>query len=365
MATNERYEYAPDYAVHPGEILGERLAAYGMSQTELARRIGMSTKTLSQIVNGKAPVTPETAIQLERVLGVSARLWTGLDASYRLLEARTVAAQQLVAHGEWARGFPYAELVRRGVVESTRDISERASELLEFFGVGSVDAWHAEYGSLQVAFRRSPAFNPSPEATACWLRLAELQAMDTECAPFDERAFMSCLRDARSISRGLLASCDVALRERCATAGVALVFVPELRGTHVSGAARWLNPAKAMMALSLRHKTDDHFWFSLFHEAGHLLRDSKKAVYLDSGDEGFSCVDEEQANRFACDFLIPPDAYRRFVVRHCFSELSVCRFSDEIGVTAGIVVGRLQHDRHLPYNSALNHLKRTVEFAEA
>jgi len=365
MATNERYEYAPDYAVHPGEILGERLAAYGMSQAELAGRIGMSTKTLSQIVNGKAPVTPETAIQLERVLGVSARLWTALDANYRLYAARTAAAQQLAAHSEWARGFPYAELVRRGVVEATRNLSERANELLGFFGVGSVDAWEKEYGKLQVAFRRSPAFNQSPEATACWLRLAELQAMATECAPFDERAFMSSLREARRISREPPAGFDVVLREQSAVAGVALVFVPELRTTHLSGATRWLNPDKAMLALSLRHKTDDHFWFSFFHEAGHLLRDSKKAVYLDSGDEGFSCVEEEQADRFACDFLIPPDAYRRFVAMHRYSESSVCWFSDEIGIAPGIVVGRLQHDGHVPFNSALNHLKRTVEFTEA
>jgi len=336
-----------------------------MSQTELAGRIGMSTKTLSQIVNCRAPVTPETAIQLERVLGVSARLWTGLDANYRLYAARTAAAEQLAAHGEWARGFPYAELVRRGVVESTRNISERANELLGFFGVGGVDAWQMEYGNLQVAFRRSVAFEQSPQATACWLRLAELQALDTECAPFDEKAFMSSLRDARSISRDPPARFDVVLRTRCAAVGVALVFVAELKATHLSGATRWLNPDKAMLALSLRHKTDDHFWFSFFHEAGHLLRDSKKVVYLDSGDEGASCVDEEQANRFACDFLIPPDAYRRFVARHRFSESSVCRFSDEIGIAAGIIVGRLQHDGHVPYNSLLNHLKRAVAFSRS
>jgi len=365
MATKERYEYAPDYAVHPGEVLGERLAAYGMSQTELARRIGMSTKTLSQIVNGKAPVTPETAIQLERTLGVSARLWTGLDANYRLHEARRLAALHTEAHLEWARRFPYAELVRRGVVEATRNITERANELLEFFGVGSVDAWETEYGSLQVAFRQSTAFKPSLEATACWLRLAELQAMETECAPFEEKAFLASLRDARAITREPSPGFERVLQERCASTGVALAFVAELKGTHLSGATRWLNPDKAMMALSLRHKTDDHFWFSFFHEAGHLLRDSKKAVYLDGGDGGFACVDEEQADRFACDFLIPPDAYRRFVAAERFSESSVTKFATEVGIAPGIVVGRLQHDGHGPYNSVLNHLKRTIAFSQS
>ena len=364
MTSTTGYEYTPDYAVHPGEILGERLAAYGMSQTELARRIGMSTKTLSQIVNGKAPVTPETAIQLERALGVSARLWTGLDANYRLHEARRLAALHTEAHLDWARRFPYAELARRAVVRGTRNNGERANELLEFFGVGSVDAWEVEYGNLQVAFRQSTAFRSSLEATACWLRLAELSAMETECAPFEEKAFLVSLKDARAITREPSLGFDRILQERCASAGVALAFVAEFKGTHLSGAARWLNSDKAMIGLSLRHKTEDHFWFSFFHEAGHLLRDSKKLVYLDGGDGGFACIDEAQADRFACDFLVPRDQYRRFVVAERFSAHSVTRFAEEVGIAPGIVVGRLQHDSHVPYNSVLNHLKRTIEFAQ-
>ncbi len=364
MAKRERYEFNPDYAVHPGEVLGERLAAYGMSQTELARRIGMSTKTLSLIVNSKAPVTPETAIQLERVLGVSAGLWTRLDSNFRLLVARKVATEHLATHRDWARRFPYAELAQRGAVRPSRDEVERAVALLEFFGVGSVDAWQTEYGRLQVVFRQSVAFKPSLEATACWLRLAELHAIEKECAPFDERSFVAALRDIRAKTREPAGAFSPFLQDRCADCGVALVFVAELKATHLSGAARWLSPNKAMVALSLRHKTDDHFWFSFFHEAGHLLRDSKKEVYIDGNDKALDCADEEQANRFARDILIPPDAYRSFLARSSFSERSVTEFADEVGIAAGIVVGRLQHDCLVPFNSILNHLKRTFELSE-
>ena len=363
MATKERYEYAPDYATHPGEVLGERLEAYGMSQTELARRIGMSTKTMSLMVNGKAPVTPETALQLERVLGVSARLWTGLDSNYRLHEARKAETRNLEAHREWASRFPYSELARRGVVPSTRDPEERAAALLQFFAVANAESWETQYGSLQVAFRKSVAFTHSREAIACWLRLAETQAVQTRCAAFDEALFMSALKQARGLTQELPEEFDCILRGACATAGVALVFVAELKGTHLSGAARWLNPDKAMVALSLRHKMDDHFWFSFFHEAGHLLKDSKKKVYLDGADGAPSCDVEDEANRFACDMLLPPDAYRRFVAAERYNEKTVTEFAGKVGVAAGVVVGRLQHDRHIPFNSALNHLKRTIECA--
>jgi HTH-type transcriptional regulator/antitoxin HigA len=363
MATTRRYEFTPDYAVHPGEVLGERLAAYGMTQAELAERAGMSTKTLNQIVKGKAPVTPETALQLERVLGVSARVWTGLDTNYRLQQAQKEAAEQLKSQGEWVRQFPYAEMARRGLVASTRDIAERAGNLLSFFGVGSVESWNRQYEELQVAFRQSQAFEPSFAAMTAWLRLSELRARETDCAPFQERAFVHALNEARKMTpQAVDEECVSALQSLCGECGVALVFAAEFKGTHVSGAAQWLNPDKAMLALSLRHKTNDHFWFSFYHEAGHILHDSKKQVYVDDPDSAVDCAAEERADRFACDTLIPPRAYRSFIDEWDGSAESVTDFAEEVGVGAGIVVGRLQHEGKLPFNR-YNHLKERVTFA--
>ncbi len=360
MATKRTYEFSPDYAIHPGEILGEHLAVYGMSQTDLAARIGMSTKTLSLIVNGKAPVTPETAVQLERVLGVSARLWTGLDTNYRLFEARREAAAEMEKHQEWAGQFPYAELAGRGLVPSTRDTTERVGNLLRFFGVGSVESWQKQYSQPLVAFRQSRAFEPSLPATATWLRLSELRARDVDCAPFHDKAFGGVLGLARGMTRQTMDDEAMStLRSMCSECGVALVLAAEFKGTHLSGAAQWLTPSKAMLALSLRHGTNDHFWFSFYHEAGHLLYDSKKKVYVDASDGLSDCAAEEQANRFACDTLIPRKAYDRFLETSKVTADSITEFADAIGVAPGIVVGRLQHDGVLPFNR-LNHLKDRV-----
>ncbi len=362
MPTIKTYEFRPDYAVHPGEVLGERLAAYGMSQTELAERMGMSTKTLSLILNGKAPVTPETAVQLERVLGVSARLWTGLDTNHRLWQARKQAAAQLDSLQEWVRQFPYADMMKRGLVADTRDTAERADSLLRFFGVGSVESWHRQYEQIEVAFRRSQSFESSFAATTAWLRLGELRAREKDCSPFEERAVTRTLAEARGMTLEAVDEKHVrALQNLCCDCGIALVFAAEFKGTHVSGAAKWLQPDKAMLSLSLRHMTDDHFWFSLYHEAGHLLHDSKKKVYVDDEKTLTGCTTEERANRFACDMLIPPRAYKQFIDEWDGSAKAITAFAEEIGLGPGIIVGRLQHEGRLPFNR-FNHLKRKTFF---
>jgi hypothetical protein len=153
------------------------------------------------------------------------------------------------------------------------------------------------------------------------------------------------------------------VRALCAAAGVAVILIPELEGTHLSGAARWLSPTKALIQLSLRHNTDDHFWFSFFHEAGHLLATGKRRDFVDGiigrGQENDD--DEEKADRFARDFLIPSADYYAFVNGGTFNTSTVRAFGERLGIAPGIVVGRLQHD-DLIGPSQLNGLKRSVRW---
>ena len=157
-ATPNRYE--PDYAVPPGHVLKERLDAQGMTPAELARRCGRSAKLISEIVAGKAPIEPRTALQFERVLGVDAGIWLGIETDYRLQQTRAAAAEEAAAAGAWSRSFPLRELVKRGIRPAAG--GDMASALLSFFGVASVDAWHAKYGAGK---RRLPALAPRSRAT--------------------------------------------------------------------------------------------------------------------------------------------------------------------------------------------------------
>ena len=107
-------QFKPDYAVPPGWVLVERLGAEGITQAEFARRCGRSAKLISEIISGKAPLEPATALQFEKVLGVDADIWLGLESDYRPHHARETADAAAAASAEWAKAFPVRDLVKRG-----------------------------------------------------------------------------------------------------------------------------------------------------------------------------------------------------------------------------------------------------------
>jgi len=193
-----------------------------------------------------------------------------------------------------------------------------------------------------------------------WLRQGEVEAGRLDCGTFDREAFIGVLGRARRLTGELPQSFVPALQELCGPCGVAVVFVPELPGLRVWGATRWLSPTRALIQLSLRYKTDDHLWFTLFHEAGHILLHNKRDVFVESGisdDE-----EERAADRFAANHLIPPSDFQRLRQEAPFSEGAVREFAQELGIAPGIVVGRLQHDGLLSFTH-LNRLKRHYEWA--
>ena len=357
MATAAIDEYRPDYAVPPGLVLEERLEAHGISQAEFARRCGRSAKLISEIIAGKAPIEPRTAIQFERVLGVDADIWLGIENDYRLHQVRVAEAKTASA---WAKSFPIAELVKRRLIDNSNP-AWRA--VLSFFGVASVEAWQAKYQAASVAYRHSPSFKSDRFALAAWLRCAELAAEEQPCLEYNKSEFMSALSQIRRLTRRPIRDAVDESQRLCNGAGVALAPVEPFSKARVSGAAWWPSPRRRpVIALSARHKTDDHLWFSLFHEAAHVLLHGKQEVFIDDGPRSDQGDLEDQANEWAADFLIPGDGWLRFVDAGALDRASIRRFADEQEIAAGIVVGRLQHERLLPWRSNLNDLKVRLEW---
>lgn len=356
--------YEPDYTIAPGEILEETLQSRGMQKVDLAERCGLSAKQMSLIISGKAPVTPETAINFERVLGISANIWNNLEAKYRLFKARRQDYKELSKHEDWLQKFPIKELERRGIIEKSDSKPRYAAQLLDFFGVGSVATWQERYEQLQVAFRRSPAFKSSNEAVVTWLRIGELKAAETDCNSYDKSEFDAALKKIRHLSCEEPKVFEPKMKELCANSGVALVFVGELSGTHLSGATRWLQSDKAMIELSLRYKTDDHLWFTFFHEAGHIKLHGKKKVFIDEINQSVFSDEEQEANQFAANRLVPKKAYKEFIKNDDYNQSNICEFAAALGITPGIVVGRLQHDDLLSWRTPLNSLKCHFKLVE-
>ncbi len=354
--------YAPQTPVPPGEVLAELLEERGMTQAELARRAGLSKDHVSRIIRAVAPVTFDTALALERVLQLSASFWVGMENTYRELKQRAVQEDALSQTADIVRQFPYAELVKYGYVEAAAPVGKKAEQLLSFMGVASFEALGLQY-PVTASLRVAASKRPSPYALAAWLRMGELAAATMATVAYDEQALRAVLPRLRELSRVADASFQHLLRDRLAQCGVALCLVPHLPRTYAHGATQWLRPDKAMIQLSLRGAYADVFWFTLCHEIGHLLlRHSKKKVYITFEHPG-EAPEEHEANCFAQNALIPPEALADFRARpHRRSRQAILHFAADIGVAPGIVVGRLQHDGDLP-RSHLNALRPKLAWA--
>jgi HTH-type transcriptional regulator/antitoxin HigA len=222
--------------------------------------------------------------------------------------------------------------------------------LYSFFGVAGrkqLEARFKEYTA--VAYRQSAAFPVNEGALCAWLRKGEIEAAKLTCSPFSSTKLRRLVSRWRSLTGKHLGTIYPKLRATAADSGIAIVLLPELSGSHTSGAVRWLKGTKqALIQLSLRYATDDLFWFNLFHEVGHLLLHSKDGDVVE--DLSPQAVKEEEANRFAADQLIPPESYRQFLLGGNFDRGAIRDFADQIQIAPSIVLGRLQHDRKLQYN---------------
>ena len=364
MAKATTNEYTPDSVSPPGETLLEALEDRGMTQAEFAERTGRPRKTINEIVKGKAAITSETALQFERVLGIPAAFWSNRERRYREHLARLEEQKRLSKHAKWLKIFPAKEMIMEGwIVERHTDV-DRVRELLSFFGVASPERWKEASASTAAALRCSKAFQSDPGALAAWLRKGELVAQEADIGIFDRDRFRQCLSDARALTRQPPRTFVPQLRNMCAEAGVVVVFLKQLPRSRVSGAARWLTPTRALIQLSLRYRTNDQLWFSFFHEAGHLLLHKKKAFFLDLHDKRADGHEEDEANAFAANLLVPQSAYDDFLGSGTPTKRRIVEFASDIGISPGVIVGRLQHDHHLQFNR-LNDLKKSLRWTSA
>ena len=342
MAAKQTYRFEPDYAIPPGATLEETMQAQGMSQQELAERTGLSVQTLNRIFKGDQPITYETANRLEYVTPYPASFWNNLEAQYREKLVKAKEAEDLEKNLEWLKTIPVNELVEREALPNSKVKVVLFREALRFYGVSSVESWIKVWNEPAAAARRSTAFNSSPGPTSAWLRMGQLEARGMDCAPYDRKRFSVNLHVIRQLTTQDSKQFLPEMRRLCAEAGVALSLVPELKKAPWSGAAEWMNPKKAMILLCLRGKAEDKFWFTFFHEAGHILHDGKKKSFLDAERSNYADdPSEKRADAFAAETLIP----RRYdsQIAMARSKAGVFRLAAELEISPGIVAGRYQH----------------------
>ncbi len=343
--------YQSDLAIHPGELLEETLEEIAMSQAELANRLGRPLQAINEIIKGKKSITPKTALELEDVLNVPAHIWVGLEAEYQMIKAKEEEQKQMQEESALLSLFPYLELSKLDLVQKTRDVLVKVDELRRFFSVAKLtQIEHVK--SYQPAFRVTNKKTVSHEAIAAWLQAGKIKAETIETQPFDHVKLKTKLPELKTLMHDNIEDATQKIRQLLAECGVAFVMLPHFKHTHVNGATFWLNSReKAVIMMSLKGGFSDIFWFSFFHEIGHILLHGKRELFLEDGhcDPALQ-KQEDEADMFAKDLLILPKAYSTFLEQHDFSKQNILSFSKQMKIKPSIIVGRLMYEKIVPFN---------------
>lgn len=342
---NNLQSYKADFAIHPGKTLLENLEYLNISQAELSERAGITGKHISNIINAKASITPETAIKLEKVLGIKASFWNALEGNYQATLAQIKVNSDLDLELEQLSDFKetYSELTKNDILIKRRWVSSNFKEILfnlqSFFGVDSLK--YVRTSNLQAVYRKYKR-KTNEDTVAAWLRLGQIKAQQTEVSIFDSKKLEKKLEFIKQLSLKEIDDYLPELENVLAECGVVLVYAPYLKNTFIQGASQWISKDKAMIMIKTTKQGEDKFWFNLFHEIGHLLKHGKSKTFIDLEDNVES-TEEVEADKFAQEKLLSKFD-KNEINNYSNVNIAIKKIAKNYNVSESIVAGRLSHE---------------------
>jgi HTH-type transcriptional regulator/antitoxin HigA len=344
----------------PGHIIRRELDARGWNQKDLAHIMDRPEQTISEIVNGKKHITPETALQLAAAFGTSADLWLTMEARYRLHQARKEQDDSAIVHRRHLYSLvPVTEMRQSGWIQYKDSFEEAEQAVCKFLEIQTP----YDVPQLAVSFRQSDMGDPEVAAAIAWVKRVEHLAHEQNVATFDHERLRMAMPDLLAYAAHAkdVRQIPSFLHQR----GVHFVIVPHLSKTYLDGAAFSLNH-HPVIALTLRYDRIDNFWFTLMHELAHIIADHEGG-YLDDLDKEAESAVEIEANQIARDWLIDTDALATFVdaVGPYFSERKIRAFAKGQSRHPGIVLGRLHYEGKVPYQNLRKLLVPVKKYLQA
>lgn len=364
-----KIEYQELIAFHPGYYLKEYITMQGISQEELAKRLQATPKYISDLVNGKINLTDEMILKLSFTFGTSTKMWLNLNQIYIEKKLEIEERKKLEEECAFIQKLDYSYWVGLNLVQPTRKAKVKVKELQKFFKVSSLQVLMQNDFLIQYRSSVSNISDLNIINANAWIQTAINIAKKDEVEPYHRKMLLKAIPDIRKL---ILEEPEVfypKLKKILADCGIIFIVLPNLKNCGVNGAVKWLENDKVLLALNDRRKYADIFWFSLFHELGHVLQKRIKTLIVSDYYHQKEQLDEKnrrlelEADEFSQNILIPYEAYQDFLKRTemKFNEEQIIKFANEIKVLPGIVVGRLQNDSYLPKNSYLNKLKIKYE----
>jgi plasmid maintenance system antidote protein VapI len=347
-------DFKPQWVSAPGDTITDILRERHLSLTEFARLLAEPLDAVTALLEGRASITIAIARRLQETLGASVEFWMTRDFQYR----EDMAKREKAEANNWLSELPIGDMIKFGWLPRPPHPSEEVASCLNFFGVPNVEAWRTKYANVRdsVLYRTSRSLDSRPGSVATWLRRGEIEGAHLRCNAWSPNTFRNCLDSIRALTRNKDPHRFVPeLQAKCAECGVAVAVVRAPAGCRASGATQFLSEDRALLLLSSRFLSDDQFWFTFFHEAGHLILHAHRRLILE-GLNSTADVEEEQADAFAEAMIVPATAQTALLRLRANAD-QVIRFARSIGVSPGVVVGQLQHRDILKPNQ-LNGLKR-------
>jgi len=350
----------------PGDVILETIMFLKMTQVELAERMGKTPSKINDIISGKEPITLSSAFLLEKVLSIDAQFWLNREVIYREKLSRFQQNEENKNYILWAKEQPVKNLKKLGYISSDASGAELANECLKFYGVASPNQWNDIYINTLSSpmYRKSGYHKNSISSLSALLRIGEIQIRKNVIKAYDKKVFKSNLIKIKELVRIHPEDLVIQTKRLCEEAGVYLVYSPNISKAPVSGIARWIG-GSPLIQITDRFKTNDHFWFSFFHEAGHILLHGKKEIFIDSGidNENDYELREKEANEFASKILLPIDIIKELENHSEITERAVRQLARINKTHPAIVIGRLQHLKKVPFSFG-NSFKLKIIFDE-
>lgn len=353
---NVAAKFSPDWKFPPpSRTISYLLAKKSISIAEFDKAAELTSMSLSDVIDGYRAIDQFMAIALEKHLGGSRDFWISRERQYRDSLAPNTE-RSLVEH--LRHTLPLRDMLSYGWLRPFYQGDSDVDAAIRFFDVSSKEEYRDRYEGLVAGlnFRRSDSFSLKVGSLAAWMRAAEIQASLIECRKWSKDALRESITQIKPLTRDRdPAEFLPVLTSICSKAGVALAIVRTPSGCPVSGATKFLTPTKALIVLSFRHLTDDHFWFSFFHEVGHLVLHDASDIFIECQEMAQDSL-EAEANAFAASIIVPSE-YQSDFEKVSANKYEIVRFARAIGVSPGLIVGQMQHRRMLRQNQ-MNKLKR-------
>lgn len=339
-------EYNDSIAFHPGYYIKEIIEEYGLTQEDFAKRLDTTPKNLSLLIRGEQSLSIDIALKLSRMIGTSVGYWLNLQNSYDALIAEFKSAEELEKERKVFQYFDYKYFREHyGLPDLPRKTDEQIKQVREFLNVSTLTVFTKR--DMAVSFRSSTGEISEGNRVKAnvMVQIATNKALNINAPKFNKKKFEEAVQYALTLTKNHDTFYPL-IRKAFFEAGVILVILPNLSGSKINGATKKIGE-NIMLMVNDRRLNADSFWFTLFHEIGHIMK----------GDFGISFEkevgeQESAANKFAADSLIPAEKFADFQSRNKFEIEDIIEFANDINRDPGIVLGRLQNEKIISYSDS-------------